>query len=139
MAAKGSPNRNTVATITDSKGKVIIEIRQEEYLIIGKDGSITSYSLYNNIILEDGMAWSPALLSGPKPIHIGACDICRSRRRSKSHGLVAMAHARLCVCGKLCCPKHRRQGADEKWRCPSCAHKYSVKRMFRPFFFRKKE
>ena len=139
--AKGGPQHNTTAAIRDRRGNVILEVTQKEYMVIESNGSLTSYSEYNNIILEDGLAWNPVMLSQkPKPILIAVCDICRKKRKPKTHGLVSAAGAKLCVCGKLCCPKHRRQSSrDNKWRCPSCHRLHKTKCLLTPFFFKKKE
>jgi len=138
--AKSGPKRSTIATITDRKGDVILEVTQKEYLVKESDGSFTSYSEYNNIILEDGLAWNPSMLFQKPPIYIAVCDICRKKRQPKTHGLVSVAGAKLCVCGQLCCPKHRRQSArDNKWRCPICHHLHRTKCLFTPVFFKRKE
>ena len=119
--AKNGPQRNTVATIRDRKGNMILEVTQKEYVVKESDGPLTAYSEYDNIILEDGLAWTPSMLGQKPPIRIAVCDICRRKRKPKTHGLVSVTGARLCVCGKLCCPKHRRQSSrDHKWRCPTC-------------------
>jgi len=138
--AKNAPQRHTIAKITDRRGKVILEVTQKEYLVMESNGAIASYSEYNNIILEDGVGWNPAMLSQRPPIHIAVCAVCRKRRKPKTHGLVSLAGARLCVCGRLCCPKHRRQSSrDNKWRCPSCHRRHVLKRLLTPVFFRKRE
>ncbi len=139
MAKSGTQNK-TIATITDRKGNVILEVTQKEYLVRESDGSLARYSEYNNIILEDGLAWNPSMFLQKPPIHIAVCDVCRKKRKPKSHGLVSVAGAKLCVCGKLCCPKHRRQSSrDKKWRCPACHRLHKTKNIFTPVFFKKKE
>lgn len=138
--AQSGPQRNTIATITDRKGRVILKITQKEYLVRDSKGSFTSYSEYNNIILEDGVAWNPAMLSQKPPVHIAVCDVCRKRRRPKTYGLVTVAGGKICVCGRLCCPKHRRQSLDDrKWRCPSCHRRHRMKILMTPVFFRRQE
>ena len=147
MAEQNLPNRNTIATITDDRNRVILEIRQNEYMVV-EDGSVSSYSHYHNIQLVDGMMWNPSMLNGSKPIHIGVCSICRKRGifpfKRRKHGLVAMNRAKLCPCGALCCPKHcTHSSSDGKWRCHRCHRRYVakqiVKSVLRPVFFKKKE
>ena len=139
MAKQNLPNHNTIATITDDRGRLILEVRQDEYLLMGENGAVSSYANYRNIQLVDGMAWNPSMLAASPPIHIGVCAICRERRfpfGRRSHGLVSMARARLCECGKLVCPRHRRFfRSDNIWRCPRCALKYRIKSLLRPLFF----
>ena len=146
MAKQGSPNQTTITSITDVQGNVIMEIRQEEYLVL-ENGSVTSYTHFRNITLVDGSTWSPVLLSKNPPIYIGVCETCRNpgislfRRRRRTHGLVAMARARLCAdCGLLTCPRHRRLGKhDKKWRCLACAKKHTLGNLLRPIFFERQE
>lgn len=142
MPSHAGPKQNTITTITDSQGKVIVRIKQDEYIIIGNDGNPTSYTRYRNIQLVDGSTWNPAMLWAKPPIYIGVCSICREpsrRRRHPTHGLVAMARAKLCTCGILCCPKHRKLCSDNKWRCPACVRKYHIKTFLRPMFFSRVE
>jgi hypothetical protein len=140
MAKQAFPNQNTITTITDVHDNVIMEVRQEEYLVTESDGSISSYTHYRNITLVDGSTWSPLLLSARPPVYVGVCEICRnpSLFRRRTHGLVAMARAKLCVCGILCCPAHRRL-LGNKWLCPGCAKTYRLKSIFRPLFFERRE
>ena len=146
MAKQNLPNRNTIATITDERGEVILEITQNEYMVV-EDGSLNSYSHYHNIQLVDGMAWNPSMLTGNKPVYIGVCSICRRRSlnpfKRRTHGLVSMGRAKLCTCGALCCPKHRRLCSDNKWRCHRCARRFTAKQIgksiLRPIFFKKLE
>ena len=138
--AKNGPQRNTVATIRDRKGNVILEVTQKEYVVKESDGPLTAYSEYENIILEDGLGWNPSMMGQKPPVRIAVCDICRKKRKPKTHGLVSVAGGRLCVCGKLCCPKHRRQSSrDHKWRCPTCHHRHIAKCILTPIFFKRKE
>ena len=147
MAKQGFPNQNTITTITDVHGNIAMEIRQEEYLVTESDGSISSYVHFKYIPLVDGSSWSPFLLSKNPPIYIGICETCRNPglslfgRRHKTHGLVAMARAKLCVdCGLLTCPRDRRLSKrDKKWRCLTCAKKHAVGNLLRPLFFERQE
>jgi hypothetical protein len=143
MAKQNLPNRNTIATITDDRGRIILEVRQDEYLLVGDDGTLTSNANYRNIQLVDGMTWNPSMLSANPPIHIGVCAVCRERRLligPRSHGLVSMARARQCECGRLVCPRHRRLFRSENvWLCPHCALKHRVKSLLRPLFFARVE
>lgn len=143
MAKQNLPNHNTVATIADDRGRIILEIRQDEYLVTGNNGAVSSYANYRNIQLVDGMTWNPSMLGANPPVHVGVCAVCRKQRLllgRRSHGLVAMARARLCECGKLLCPRHRRFfRRDNMWRCPRCAFWYRVKSLLRLLFFARVE
>ena len=142
MAKQGTPTNNTITTITDLYGNIIVEVRQNEYMVMGNDGSITSYTHYRNIQLVDGSTWNPAMLWAKPPVHIGVCAICRdglSLFKRRTHGLVAMSRARLCSnCGVLCCPSHRTL-LDNRWRCPKCTKNYRLKSILRPLFFQRIE
>ena len=139
MAKQNLPNHNTITTITDYQGRVILEVRQDEYLLTGDKGALSSYANNRSIQLVDGLAWNPSMLNARPPVLIGVCAICREPRwplGRRSHGLVSMARARLCECGRLTCPRHRRYfRSDNTWRCPHCALKYRIKSWLRPLFF----
>ena len=147
MANQGNPGQNTITTITDVNNNVIMEIRQEEFLVTASDGSITSYTHYRNIQLVDGSTWNPAMLWARPPVYIGVCESCRSqrsslfRRKHRIHGLVAMSRAKICdTCGILTCPQHRKLSKrDKKWRCLSCAKKHALGNLLRPVFFEESE
>ena len=139
MASKPSPKHNTITTITDTRGKTIVRIKQGEYMVVDNKGNVTNHATFRNIQLVDGSTWNPTMLQA-KPaspaFHVGVCQVCRDRRRQRpTHGLVAMARAKLCECGILCCPQHRRLCSDDKWRCPRCSLKHKVKQFFKPMFF----
>jgi hypothetical protein len=140
MAKQNLPNHNTIVTITDDRGRVILEIRQDEYLLMGDNGAVSSYANYRNIQLVDGLEWNPSMQA---TVPIGVCAICRERRSffgRRSHGLVSMARARLCECGKLMCPRDRRFFRRENvWLCPRCALKHRIKSLLRPLFFARVE
>ena len=140
MSPQG-PNQNTITTITDVNGEVVLEIRQNEYLVVQPDGSFESYTHYRYITLVDGSAWVPQMMCQKPPIFVGVCSLCRKRSlfKRRTHGLVMLARARLCECGVLCCPKHRTLCSDNKWRCPKCARKYRLKSLIRPLFFERIE
>ena len=145
MAKQGSPNTNIITTITDLHDNIIVEVRQDEYLVIEKDGSITSYSNSRSIQLVDGSTWNPDMLRSKPPIYIGVCEICRDpgfsffRKQHKTHGLVAMSRAKLCECGILCCPRHRVLCSDKRWRCHRCAKKFRLISILKPLFFERME
>jgi hypothetical protein len=141
MSPQGAPNQNTITTITDVYGQVILEVRQNEYLVVQDDGSFESNSHYRYITLVDGSSWSPQMMWQKPPIFIGVCGVCRrpSLLGRKTHGLVMLARARLCECGVLCCPRHRVLCSDNRWRCHRCARKYRLKSLVKPLFFEKVE
>lgn len=139
------PSQNTILTITDIHGNVVMEVRDEESLVTGSDGSITSYNRMSNIQLVDGSVWNRHMLLKP-PVYLGVCESCRHpdisfwRRQRPTHGLVAMHRAKLCAdCGRLCCPAHRKLGKDQRWRCLACHTRYRLGRLLRPVFFERKE
>ena len=142
MANPGSPSTNIITTITDLYGNVVVEVKQNEYIVIGTDGSITSYSNHQYIQLVDGLAWSSELLRANPPVYVGVCEICRNpdfslfRSQRKTHGLVAMSRAKICECGILCCPKHRVLCSDNRWRCHKCAQKFKIISILKPLFFK---
>ena len=141
------PNQNTILTITDINGNVAMEITDEETLLVDANGSITSYSRTSSIQLVDGLMWTRDMMFKAKnPVYLAVCENCRHpgislwRRRRPNHGLVAMHRAKLCVsCGQLCCPSHRKQGKDQRWRCLSCHKRYTVGRLLLPVFYERKE
>ncbi len=140
MSPQG-PNQNTVTTITGVNGQTILDVRQNEYMVVQPDGSFESYTHYRYITLVDGSNWTPQMMfQKPEKFSIGVCSICRKRSlfRRRTHGLVMLTRARLCICGQLCCPKHRTL-SGKHWRCPSCARKYRLKNLIKPLFFMKIE
>ena len=146
MATQGIPSSNAIHTITDLQGEVVVEVRQNEYVVIDSDGSVTSYTHNRSIQLVDGSAWDPSMLRARPAIFVGVCEICRNRdlslfrRRRKTHGLVAMSRARICAtCGALCCPGHRRLCSDNLWRCRRCSRRHGIKNILRPLFFERIE
>ena len=136
------PRQNTIFFVEDLEGNVILEVRQEEYIVMEPDGSLSSYTKDQNIQLVCGSSWSPSMLqakplAGPRHAceHPGIPILGTGRR---SHGLVAMYRAKLCTdCGILCCPRHRRIGQDGKWRCLYCGKKHRIANLLRPLFFRR--
>ena len=146
MAKQSAPNTNIITTITDLHDNTIVEVRQDGYLVIEKDGSITSYSNSRSIQLVDGSTWNPDMLRAKPPIYVGVCEICRNpgfslfRKQYKTHGLVAMSRAKLCAtCGILCCPQHRVLCSDKRWRCIKHAKTFRLKSLLKPLFFERLE
>lgn len=141
MSPPGAPNNNTLNTITDVNGNIVMQIRQDEYVVVSNDNSVTSYAHYKSITLVCGTVWNPTMMFAKPAVLVGVCGVCRQHGlfKKRTHGLVAMHMAKLCVCGKLCCPQHRRLGKDGKWRCPVCHNKYRMKKLFRPVFFKSLE
>ena len=139
------PNRNTTKTtiteIRDMTGEVILEISMEETRIRMPDGSVVSQRSSTSIRTAGGAIWSPLQWMARPPRHVGICDQCRHpkfsffRRERPTHGIVLLKQAKLCECGMLCCPKHRRLGSDGVWRCPACAKKHMAKEALLSIFF----
>jgi len=140
------PSQNTILTITDIRGNVVLEVRDEESLVVNADGSITSYNRMSNIQLVDGSVWNRHMLLAKPPIYLGVCESCRHpgisllKRRRPNHGLVAMHRAKLCSsCGTLCCPSDRKLSKrDKQWRCLSCHKKHVLGNLLLPIFYEKK-
>lgn len=134
-------NQRTTTILRDVNGEIILEIGLEEFIVRLPDGSITFYRRSDNIQLVDGTQWNPGFLTTNPPIYIGVCEQCRkfsvslSHRHSPNHGLVALSRAKLCECGLLCCPAHHHLCSDGRWRCSSCAKKYTVKELIKSIFF----
>lgn len=148
MSPQGSPTQNTITTITDVNGEVVLEIRQDEYLVVQQDGSFESYTHYRYITLVDGSSWAPQLMwQKSANFMVGVCAVCRQHSlfRRRTHGLVLLSRARLCSginrdgCGKLVCPRHAVRCSDGRWRCISCARKFRLKNLVKPLFFEKVE
>jgi len=143
MAKRGSPNINIVTTIKDLKGKVVLKITKNEYIVIKKDGSVISYNKHEYIQLVDGLAWSPDMLNHNPPVHIGVCEMCRNPGfslfgpKTPTSGLVCMSRAKQCECGVLCCPQHRELCADKRWRCLKCAEKFKGLSLLNKLFLKK--
>ena len=139
--ANGSADKNQVTVIQDKYGNVILEIGITKYMVRHPDGSIDYYQKSYNIQTSDSVQWNPGFLMANPPIHIGICDQCRNpsfsffRKEVATHGIVTLGRAKLCECGTLCCPAHRKLCSDGRWRCLACAKKYMVKELLRPIFF----
>jgi len=141
MAKQNNPQigtrKDTVTKITDINGNTVLEIGQHEYSIRHSDGSRTHRSINETIQTVDGTIWSP-LAKFP----VGICAQCHqpSFFNPKTHGIVAMHKAKLCVDGgELCCPSHRKLGKDQKYRCLKHHRSYLLKSLFHPIFFEKQE
>lgn len=141
-----STNQSTTTVIWDANGQPVIAIGLNEYIVSQPDGSMESRRLSHNIILVDGTAWNPGMLTSNPPIYIGICEQCRTfsvsglRVRRPSHGLTTLARAKICAgCGTLCCPHHRKLGSDNKWRCLSCSKRHAAGWLLKRIFFMKKE
>ena len=117
-----SARKDTVTQITDINGNIIAEIGLHEYTVKLPNGARIHRRVNENITLQCGTMWNPGLMAMAK-IYVGVCQQCRqpSFFGYRSHGLVAMHRAKLCVdgCGQLLCPSHARRGRDNRWRCIS--------------------
>ncbi len=132
--------KTTITEIRDTNGDVILEIGLTETRIRMPSGEVVSQRNSVSIRTVDGSIWSPAQWMAPAR-HIGICEQCRHprfsllRRERPSHGIVLLKRAKLCECGVLCCPRHRRRCSDGVWRCLSCAKKYTAKQALLSIFF----
>ena len=145
------PNQNYHATkktttqIQDMNGDVILEIGLEDTRIRQPDGSVVSQRNSVSIRTTDGSIWSPVQWMTKPPRYVGICDQCRNPsfslfcREKPTHGIVLMTRAKLCECGALCCPKHRKLCWDGQWRCLSCAKKHIAKHLLMSVFFSRQE
>ena len=108
----------------------------DDYMVMHPSGQIEQFRRLPNIALADGSLLNP-LTRTP----IGVCEDCRHprfgwlRRERPSHGIVALARARLCTdCGRLCCPRHRSL-SGRRWQCLGCARRSRVWRFLLGIFF----
>ena len=146
MAKQSNPQtgfrKDTTTIITDMNGDTILEVGMQEYTIKHSDGSRTHRRISQSVQLVCHTIWDPSMRLAKPPVHVGVCDECRkpSLFHRRSHGLVALHKAKLCVDGgELCCPLHRRLGSDQKWRCPQHHKTHQLKSLFRPIFFERKD
>jgi hypothetical protein len=133
--------KTTITEIRDTNGDVILEIGLTETRIRLPSGEVVSQRNSVSIRTTDGSIWSPVQWMANPPRHVGICEQCRHprfslfRRERASHGIVLLKRAKLCECGVLCCPRHRRRCSDGVWRCLSCAKKHTVKQALLSVFF----
>ena len=146
MARQNTPQISTrkenVTTITDQRGNTILEIGSQEYTIKYPGGALHHRQTNENIPLVCGTMWHPGMTMAKPPIYVGVCERCRkpSLFRRRTHGIVAMGRAKLCVDGgELCCPRHRKLGKDKKWRCLKHHRTHLLKRVARAIFCERKE
>ena len=126
-----------IIRITDAQGNIVLEIGTHEYSVMHSDGSMTQRKITETIPLVCGTLWNPKAR-----FPIGVCELCRqpSFFSRRSHGCVALSRAKMCAtCGQLCCPKHRKLGKDQKWRCLRHDDSYKLRNLFRPIFFERRE
>jgi hypothetical protein len=131
----------TVQTVIhDDAGHPILIIGTQEFTVV-EDGTLKQYALEDSILLQDGLAWNPAMAAGGNPVLLTSCSTCRKpplsllRFERATHGLLSVRNARTCAdCGIVTCPRHRRLVAGH-WRCLRCARWYRFKRLIRPLFF----
>jgi hypothetical protein len=144
MAKQNSPQivarKESVTTITDVHGQVIVEIGQREYTVRQSDGSLIHRSLNQHMITVCGASWAPAMQCAKPPLHIGICRQCREGISllswNKTHGVCLLCRSKLCVdCGTLCCPSHRKLGRDRRWRCLKHYKRHLLGSIVKPLFF----
>ena len=140
------PNVRRVSVILDEDGNVVEEFVYEDSMSLLPDGSILQEKRGTSKQLSDSSVWSPAMQAGKEPVHVGICEDCRYprfrglRREEAKGGLVAMSHAVHCHrCGKLCCPRHATQCADDEVRCYACARTHGFLRFLKSIFFMREE
>ena len=140
------PNVRRTSVILDEDGNVVEESVYEDSMSLLPNGFILHETRGTSRQLSDGSVWSPALEVGKEPVHVGICDDCHHPRfsglkREKARpGLVALNQAVHChSCGKLCCPRHVTQCADDQPRCHACARKQVFLRLLKSIFFVREE
>ena len=144
MAKQNTPKivarKESVTTITDVHGQVIVEIGQREYTVRQSDGSLVHRSLNQHMTTVCGTAWSPAMQFAKPPLYIGICQQCRDGTsvlgRNKTHGICLLYRSKVCAeCGTLCCPSHRKLGRDRRWRCLKHHRRHLIGSVVKPLFF----
>jgi len=132
-----SVRKDDVTTITDIDGTVVLEIGSHEYTVTTNGGSIIHRNINQTVQLVCGTVWSPL-----SKILVGICSQCRepSLFKRNSHSIVAISRTKICTeCGTLCCPSHRKQGRDLKWRCLKHHKAHSIRNLIRPILFKRDE
>ncbi|MBI9018562.1 MAG: hypothetical protein JEZ07_15020 [Phycisphaerae bacterium] len=129
------PGKKITTRIHDRYGNIAAEISYDSGWYIDSSGIPKIISESTAIQLMDGSVWMPIhwqMQNGA--VFIGVCDICRETKYS--HGLVQLAKAKSCTCGKLICPVHAQKCSDGVFRCPDCHKGFSFKSFFRSLFFK---
>lgn len=149
MAKQSTPqnivSKDEVLVITDINGVTVIEIGSKQYTVRDSQGALTHRMVNQSIQTVDGMQWNPTMQLTKPPIYVGICQQCRDGtsllKRNKSHGIVTLGRAKLCVvCGTLSCPSHRKLGRDRRWRCLKHHRLHLLDRMLlRPIFFERED
>lgn len=129
-----SVRKETKVLFSDSSGKPILELGNEQYTIHSSTG-ITYRNISECVPLCDGFVFNPTMLLGGK-ISLAICPECRKT----SHGLVTVHLSKICSkCGKPnLCSRHRKL-IDNQYFCLSCARKYKWSKFFRKIFFEETE
>ena len=122
------------------------EFVYEDSMSLLPDGSILQEKRGTSKQLSDGSVFSAAMQAAKDPVYVGICEDCRFPRfsglkREKARtGLVALNQAVHChSCGKLCCPRHVTQCADDQPRCHACARRHVFLRLLKSIFFVREE
>jgi hypothetical protein len=144
MAKQNTPNivarKETVTTIRDMRGEIIIEIGQNEYTVRLSNGSLVHRSITEQMQMVDGALWGPLMQLARPPLYVGICQQCRDGVSlfggDKSHGTCLLARSKTCVdCGTLCCAAHRKLGRDQHWRCLKHHRRFLLKSLARLLFW----
>ena len=132
--------RRTDTVICDTDGTEILCIGMAEMTLRHADGTVEVLKSHDNILLGDGSIWSGAMMLGKPPVLLAVCRYCRSPigsfpwRGPPSHGLLRLTMAKLCTCGEVTCPKHRKH-VNGRWRCLRCARHDRVKGLISRLLF----
>jgi len=131
-----SVNRRILNVIRDRYGRVVAEFWADKFVIFHRDGSFTTYQVYDNMELVSGHLINPAMCMGANPaVLLRVCDSCRKAPLSflggggPSHGLCsAESGHECCDCQAFLCPRHSKRCGDGEWRCSWCAWLSLIKR-----------
>ncbi|MFC1764997.1 hypothetical protein ACFL6U_23370 [Planctomycetota bacterium] len=138
-------SKDEVTVLTDIHGNTVMEIGKRQYTIHDSQGGIIHRQITQCMQTVDNVQWDPTMRFSRPPIHVGICQQCRDGvsllKQSKSHGIVTLPGAKLCMaCGTLCCPSHRKLGRDQRWRCLKHHRLHLLYRtVLRPIFFERSD
>lgn len=123
----------TNETVIYDGDEEVARITGTDITIRQPDGALEQRKLHDNLVLVDGTNFNAAMMFGTPRVDIGVCRLCRRPPytfpfcKRPTHGLVRLARAKACVCGTLCCPKHRHRCADGRYRCPKCTWRWRLR------------
>ncbi len=135
------PDRQRIdSVIRNLDGKEVLRSSFVVETEVDDQGAMTTLKQSESFVLQDDTVWNHAQsMRQHDPVHLAVCEVCRSESHphaSRSHGLMAVHNAARCRdCGRLCCPRHARQGSDGMTRCVACARRLQWKKILHRIFF----